>query len=343
MIAIEKVKKLSKDKLGPVTLITGDDLGQFSQIKEEVLKIIAYDKDDLTYSYFDLSEGGYLEAEMDLLSLPFFADTKVVIFDHFLDITTQKKNYLKENELKSFESYLEKPLATTKLIIFAPGKLDGKRRIVKLLKRDAEVIEALPLKEAELRQYFQSKGKEIGLVFDSGVLDKILLKSNGDFSQMAKNLLFLKTYKGQGNITLEDVDEAIPKTLHDNIFDLSRFILQGSSDQVTELVHDLRLAGEDEIKLIAILLGQFRLYLQIKLLMQDGKSEQQIVLTLSDLMARRVNPYQVKFAIRDSQRLSVAYLERIVKVLIETDYQIKRGVNDKSYLFDLALLKLMIG
>ncbi|VTS20353.1 DNA polymerase III subunit delta [Streptococcus porcinus] len=343
MIAIEKVKKLSKDKLGLITLVTGDDLGQFSQIKEEVLKAIAYNKEDLAYSYFDLSEGGYSEAEMDLLSLPFFADSKVVIFDHFVDITTQKKNHLKEDELKSFESYLEKPLGTTKLIIFAPGKLDGKRRIVKLLKRDAEVIEALPLKEVELKQYFQSRGKEIGLIFDSGVFDKLLLKSNGDFSEIAKNLLFLKTYKGQGNISLEDVDEAIPKTLNDNIFDLSRFILQGSSDQVAELVHDLRLAGEDEIKLIAILLGQFRLYLQIKLLLQDSKNEQQIVLALSDLMARRVNPYQVKFAIRDSQNLSIAYLEKIVKVLIETDYQIKKGVNDKTYLFDLAILKLMIG
>ena len=68
----------------------------------------------------------------------FFADQKVVIFDNLLDITTAKKSYLDDKELKRFEAYLENPLDTTRLIIFAPGKLDGKRRLVKILKRDAQ-------------------------------------------------------------------------------------------------------------------------------------------------------------------------------------------------------------
>ncbi|BAM61457.1 DNA polymerase III subunit delta [Streptococcus dysgalactiae subsp. equisimilis] len=341
MIAIEKIEKLNKQNLGLITLVTGEDIGQYSQLKSRLMTQIAFDKDDLTYSYFDMSETAYQDAEMDLLSLPFFAEQKVVIFDHLLDITTNKKSFLKEKDLKAFEAYLENPLETTRLIIFAPGKLDSKRRLVKLLKRDAIILEASPLKEAELRTYFQKYSHQLGLGFESGAFDQLLLKSNDDFSQIMKNMAFLKAYKKSGTVSLADIEQAIPKSLQDNIFDLTRLVLRGKIDAARDLIHDLRLSGEDDIKLIAIMLGQFRLYLQLAILAKEGKSEQQLVTSLSEILGRRVNPYQVKYAIKDSRTLSLKELAFVVKTLIETDYQIKTGVYEKQYLVDIALLKMV--
>ncbi|SDB08395.1 DNA polymerase III, delta subunit [Streptococcus henryi] len=340
MLAIEEIDRLKKENLPLLTVVAGDDLGQFSQLKERLLEKIGFDKADLTYSYFDMSETNYQDAEMDLVSLPFFADEKVVIFDNLLDITTDKKSFLDEKELKRFEAYLENPLETTRLVIFAPGKLDGKRRLVKLLKRDAKLFEAGELKEAELRTYFQKLAHKDGLVFDSGIFDALLIKSNFDFSEILKNLAFLKSYKKDGQINQADIDEAIPKTLQDNIFDLTQFILTGKIDTARDLVRDLRLQGEDEIKLIAIMLGQFRTFLQVKILASQGKSEQQIITDLSDYLGRRVNPYQVKYSLRDSRPLSLPFLKKAVATLIETDYAIKTGTYDKDYLFDVALLKI---
>ncbi|QQC49245.1 DNA polymerase III subunit delta [Streptococcus dysgalactiae] len=341
MIAIEKIEKLNKQNLGLITLVTGEDIGQYSQLKSRLMTQIAFDKDDLTYSYFDMSETAYQDAEMDLLSLPFFAEQKVVIFDHLLDITTNKKSFLKEKDLKAFEAYLENPLETTRLIIFAPGKLDSKRRLVKLLKRDALILEASPLKEAELRTYFQKYSHQLGLGFESGAFDQLLLKSNDDFSQIMKNMAILKAYKKSGTVSLADIEQAIPKSLQDNIFDLTRLVLRGKIDAARDLIHDLRLSGEDDIKLIAIMLGQFRLYLQLAILAKEGKSEQQLVTSLSEILGRRVNPYQVKYAIKDSRTLSLKELAFVVKTLIETDYQIKTGVYEKQYLVDIALLKMV--
>ncbi|MCO4473406.1 DNA polymerase III delta subunit [Streptococcus infantarius subsp. infantarius] len=340
MIAIEEIDKLRKENLSLITVVTGEDLGQFSQLKERMMERVGYDKDDLTYSYFDMAEVDYQDAEMDLESLPFFADQKVVIFDNLLDITTAKKSYLDDKELKRFEAYLENPLDTTRLIIFAPGKLDGKRRLVKILKRDAQIFEASELKEAELKTYFQKLAHKENLVFDSGVFEALLLKSNYDFSEILKNIAFLKSYKKDGHITEDDINQAIPKTLQDNIFDLTQFVLNGKIDEAHELIRDLRLQGEDEIKLIAIMLGQFRMFLQVSILASQGKNEQQMVATLSEYLGRRVNPYQVKFAVRDSRTLSMTFLKKALAVLIETDYAIKTGTYDKDYLFDVAILKI---
>lgn len=340
MQALQTIKKISAENLPPILVLSGDDIGQFEWMKEQLLKKVGYDSSDLNYSYFDMKETAYSEVELDLVSLPFFADEKIVILDHFVDVTTAKKRYLTDDELQSFEGYLSAPLETTRLIVIAEGKLDSKRRIVKLLKRDAQLLEATELKEQELRAHFAEEIKSLGLAIDSQAFDQLLIKSGFDFSEIQKNLEFLKTYKGASSITITDIQEAIPKTLQDNLFDLIQMILKKQIDSARSLVKDLRLQGEDEIKLLAILLSQFRIYTQVKLLKQEGRTESQIVSDLSELTGRKVNPYQVKFALRDSRGISLSYLEQAICLLINTDFQMKSGTYEKDYLFDLALLKL---
>ena len=340
MQAITDIKNLTVQSLPPILVLTGEDVGQFEWLKKEISKNIGYDPSDLNYSYFDMKEASYVDVELDLVSLPFFADEKIVILDHLLDLTTAKKRYLTDEELKQFESYLERPSESTRLVIFAEGKLDSKRRLVKLLKRDAQIIEAATPKEQDLKRYFSSQAQEMGLQFVGDALDQLLLKSGYDFGELQKNLAFLKAYKEYGQIRLEDIEEAVPKTLQDNIFDLTQMILQRRIDQAQALVKDLRLQGEDEIKLIAILLSQFRMFSQVKIFSEEGQSESQIVTSLSELSGRKINPYQVKFALRDSRRISLAFLKQAMMILIETDYAIKNGSYDKDYLFDLALLKV---
>lgn len=340
MQALQTIKKISAENLPPILVLSGDDIGQFEWMKEQLLKKVGYDSSDLNYSYFDMKETAYSEVELDLVSLPFFADEKIVILDHFVDVTTAKKRYLTDDELQSFEGYLSAPLETTRLIVIAEGKLDSKRRIVKLLKRDAQLLEATELKEQELRAHFAEEIKSLGLAIDSQAFDQLLIKSGFDFSEIQKNLEFLKTYKGASSITITDIEEAILKTLQDNLFDLIQMILKKQIDSARSLVKDLRLQGEDEIKLLAILLSQFRIYTQVKLLKQEGRTESQIVSDLSELTGRKVNPYQVKFALRDSRGISLNYLEQAICLLIDTDFQMKSGTYEKDYLFDLAVLKL---
>lgn len=340
MQAINDIKDLTVHTLPPILVLTGEDVGQFEWLKKDILQKIAYDPSDLNYSYFDMKETSYAVVELDLVSLPFFADEKIVILDHLLDLTTAKKRVLTDEDLKQFESYLEMPSESTKLVIFAEGKLDSKRRLVKLLKREAQIVEAATPTDQDLKRYFASQAQELGLKFVGDALDQLLLKSGYDFGELQKNLALLQAYKEDGQITLEDVEEAVPKTLQDNIFDLTQMILKRQIDQASNLVKDLRLQGEDEIKLIAIMLGQFRLFTQVKILSEEGQPESQIVTSLSDLSGRKINPYQVKFALRDSRRLSLPFLKQAMITLIETDYAIKSGKYDKDYLFDLALLKV---
>lgn len=162
MLAIEESQKLTLSNLPSLSLFTGTDQGQFEVMKSQMLKQIGYDSADLNFAYFDMKEVVYKDVELELVSLPFFADEKIVILDYFMDITTAKKRFLTDDELKSFEEYLDNPSPTTKLIIFAEGKLDSKRRLVKLLKRDAKAFDAVEV-----------KNKNCASISKSGVRNKV--------------------------------------------------------------------------------------------------------------------------------------------------------------------------
>ena len=53
---------------------------------------------------------------------------------------------------------------------------------------------------------------------------------------------------------------------------------------------DLTLQGEDEIKLIAVMLGQFRTFTQVKILSEAGQTESQIASSLGTYLGRNPNP-----------------------------------------------------
>ncbi|KXT76891.1 DNA polymerase III subunit delta [Streptococcus sp. DD12] len=341
MLPITTIDNLTVAQLPPVTVLSGEDSGQYTILKEKLLAQVGYNPGDLTYSYFDLSQVAYAEAALDLESLPFFSDQKIVIFDQFLDLTTVKKSYLDEKDLKAFEEYLSNPVESTRLIICAPGKLDGKRRLVKLLKKKASLIEATPVKEADLRTYMANLLQASELEVSAADLEVFLEKSQFDFATALQNKELLIQVKGRGPVDAKDIRDILPRSLQDDIFLLSRYLLQKEIDQARQLTQDLVMQGQDEVKLLAVLLGQFRMYYQVGLLVKAGKSESQMISLLSDALGRKVNPYQVKFAIRDSRGLSLKQLRHCMLTLIETDYGIKTGQYEKAYLFDVALLKMV--
>ena len=99
MLAIEEIKKITPSNLPALTILTGDDLGQFELLKEQFLRQIQFQPGDLNTAIFDMKEANYQDVELDLVSLPFFTDEKIVILDHFADLTTAKKRYLTDEEI----------------------------------------------------------------------------------------------------------------------------------------------------------------------------------------------------------------------------------------------------
>lgn len=329
MTVFDDLSRLTLATLPQFTVISGENDQVVSELKTQLLSKVAFDASDLSQAYFDLIESDVDIALEELESLPFFGDGMLVVFENLLDLTTQRKSVFSEHQLARFERFLDNPLETTKVILICHGKLDGKRRIVKKLKKMATELEAVELKPNELSKYFVAQS---GL--QPNIVNLIIEKSNANFAIIKQNIELLKTYVDGREITLEDVHQVVPKSLADNIFDLTELILKGKVSEARHLVADLVLQGEDEIKLLSIMTMNFRLYYQIKLLLDKHYTDRQLI----DFL--KINPYRLKFLVGPARAKSKTFLAHALRLLIDTDFKIKSGQGDKKLLLDISLIKL---
>ncbi len=329
MTVFDELSRVSAENLPQFTVISGENDDIISELKIQIFQKVGFDPSDLSQAYFDMTESDPNLALEELESLPFFGDGMLVVLENLWDLTTTKKSVLTEKQLTRLESFLDNPLETTKVIFIFHGKLDGKRRIVKKLKKLAFDLEATDLKLNDLTKYF---------VTDSGlqpnIINLIIEKSNANFSIIRQNIEMVKTYADGRAITPDDVQAAVPKSLSDNIFDLTDLILKSKLVEARALVADLVLQGEDEIKLLAILTTNFRLYFQIKLLLDKHYTDRQLVEFL------KINPFRLKFLVVPARARSKVFLAQALRQLIDTDFKIKSGQADKKFLLDMALIRL---
>jgi DNA polymerase-3 subunit delta len=83
--------------------------------------------------------------------------------------------------------------------------------------------------------------------------------------------------------------------------------------------------------LISLLAAQFRLILEVSILMKNGKQDNVIATILN------VHPYRVKMAYRHLQNYNVNDVKNILVDLATLDAKIKTGENDRYVDFELFL------
>lgn len=331
MTVFDEFNEIKRKGLPQILVIFGESRELVGELKNQLLTEVNFEPTDLSQAYYDLTPSNSDLALEDLESLPFFSDSRLVILENLVNLTTAKKNVLDEKQLKRFENFLDDPPETTQLVLILYGKLDSRLKVVKKLKAKAALLEAQELKSQELIQYFSRISP-----LPKAVLSLIAAKSNDNFSVMKQNIDLVQTYALGREVTLDDVEKVVPKSLQDNIFALTDLIFKGKIDEARDLVHDLTLQGEDLIKILAILTNSYRLYLQVKLFQAKGWQENQQVAFL------KMHPYPVKLANQLVRKLNVKSLKNGLSDLIKLDFDIKTSAADKSYLFDITLIRLTL-
>ncbi|WP_205272144.1 DNA polymerase III subunit delta [Lactococcus taiwanensis] len=331
MTVFDEFNEIKRKGLPQILVIFGESTEIVGELKKQLLSEVNFEPTDLSQAYYDLTPNNSDLALEDLESLPFFSDSRLVILDNLVNLTTVKKSVLDEKQMKRFESFLDNPAETTQLVVILYGKLDSRLKVVKKLKAKATLLEARELKSQELIHYF-SQGSSLS----KAVLSLIAAKSNDNFSVMKQNIDLVETYALGREVTVEDVEKVVPKSLQDNIFALTDLIFKGKIDEARALVHDLTLQGEDLIKILAILTNSYRLYLQVKLFQEKSWQENQQVSYL------KMHPYPVKLANQLVRKLPLSQLKKGLLELIELDYAIKTSLADKAYLFDITLIRLTL-
>jgi len=212
-------------------------------------------------------------------------------------------------------------------------KLDERKKIVKLIKSNSNVIFKNTIDEKNLSGFVIDEFKNNKFKIDSKTANYFVNYVGKNVDILISEIEKMIIYKDTNNIvTIDDINDISCRGFKDNIFDLTDGIMKKDHKKIFETYNDLIKIGEDPIKIIALLGSQFTLIYQSKLLSNEGKIGKDIAAMLD------VHPYRVKLALETD--FLIYELEELLTKLHELDFDIKSGKQDKNIGLENFLLYL---
>ncbi|ANJ69240.1 DNA polymerase III subunit delta [Latilactobacillus curvatus] len=326
---------LNRGTFAPVYLVLGQESALIEEVRALFKATLSTEEMTMNFASYDLAQTEVARALEDAESAPFFGERRIVFMQNPFFLTGEKVKTKLDHDLKGFQAYLEQPQPTTALVIFAPyAKLDERKKIVKQLKKMATVIDVQKINERQVQQLVTAQLQSEQVTIEPAAMTLLLSKTNSDYSQIMAELPKLLLYAQQGRVITETaVSALVASSIEDNVFELVPLVLQKKVGPVLEMYHDLLLQKEEPLKINAILLGQFRLLLQVKILFEKGYSQGNLASVL------KIHPYRIKLALQQIRHFSKATLAQAYLGLEGIEEKIKTGQGEATLLFELFMLQ----
>ncbi|WP_261805780.1 DNA polymerase III subunit delta [Lapidilactobacillus luobeiensis] len=335
IISLEQLQQTSLTELPPVIVVLGQEQALLTQIQTYFDRLLTPDERQMNLGRYDLQETSLAVALDDAASVPFFGDWRLVILTtpFFLTGATNKNKV--EQDPALLLGYLQQPQPTTKLVIWADyEKLDERKKVTKQLKKVALFVNAGKVQGTELNRRLQRDCQRLGATITAPALNLLLQRTRDDYSAALQQMEKLALYVGPtGAITPEIVARTVEQVIDDNAFELVAATLNGHLQSALLIYRKLIINGQEPIGLLALLLTQVRLLLQVKIMQQAGYTQGTIAQQLS------VHPYRIKLALGQARNYRSARLQEMYLRLVKLDYQIKTGQVDKTNGLELLITR----
>lgn len=237
-----------------------------------------------------------------------------------------------ENLLAELERTLPLIPEECVLLLTTRNRPDGRLKSTKLLQKHAHIREFSlipPWKTEQLVQRVQSYSQDVGVKLTVAGAELLAQSVGNDTRVLFNELEKLRLYAGNSAKPLDETKVAMLVTSNtQNSLQLAAAILQGDGAKALELVADLINTNEPALRIIATLIGQFRTWLWVKLMLSEGERDQKAIATAAEVN----NPKRIYFLSKEVQRLSLIQLTATLGVLLELEVKVKRGSDPLSTL-----------
>lgn len=331
------VRNLKNRSFSSIYLLYGKEKYILDYTRNMILDAsVEADSADFNKSVYDMEETPVETAIEDAETLPFMGEFRVVIIQSPYFLTAAKSRAKVEHDLTHLEKYLKNPSEQSIVIIYAPyEKLDERKKLVKLLKKQAEVVHADKMNEKTLKDWIQQAAHDEHVMITDDAVERLIQLQGDDLGLLINEVKKMSVYVGEnGQIEQDTVDELISRSLESNVFTLVDHVVHRRIDKAFRIVYDLLKQNEEPIKLMALLARQFRIILQVKQLRAQGYTENKIASAIS------LHPYAVKVASRQSNSFAEDELKNLLILAADADFKMKTGQMDKTLTLELFITEL---
>ncbi len=283
----------------------------------------------------DLSLGTLLE---HCQALPFLSPKRVVIVEGLADWLTKKGQAEESGLLDKLRDYLPRMAESTLLIFRERGALAAKHPLITLVEQVGEAHEFPAPRPRELSQWINRHVQRQDAEITVAAADLLAATVGRDPAVLRHEIDKLVTYVGpQGRIDERLVAELASEARLSDIFALVDAI--GQQRQARAMVELQRLlqAGHHPLYILAMIVRQFRLLLQVRGLPAGSRQPEQVA------RAMGIHPFVAEKVVAQSHSFRRGDLEGIYHRLVETDRDIKTGQRDAEVALELAVVDVTGG
>jgi DNA polymerase-3 subunit delta len=204
-------KQIAAGETAPLYLLIGADdveksamAGEFVEMVDEGLRAFNLDR----FYGAETKVGTLLDAAN---TLPMMVPRRVVIVLEAEKLLIPKReSKAADEDLARLELFLKKPPPETS-VVFVAGSLDLRRRIVKLLIKEAQVVDCGTIEDAaDAERWLKARAARDGATLEPAAVRALLERAGLDLVRLRSGLERLMLYAmGQPVITAEDVRQAV--------------------------------------------------------------------------------------------------------------------------------------
>ena len=219
---------------------------------------------------------------------------------------------------------------TSYLLLTSSTKPDGRSKITKLLSKYATVKEFSlipPWKTDLLLKAVRQAADHLEIQLTPDAIEHLADCVGNDTRQLYSELKKLKLYTlTSGNsspapqVTAATVMQLVSTTTQ-NTLHLADEIRQGHTSQALTVLSELVNQNEPGLKIVATLIRQFRTWLWLKLMLEEGERDQRTIARAAEIK----NPKRIYFLQQDVQSLKVSQLQSTLSHLLDLDVSLKQG------------------
>lgn len=331
---LKELQKQLKIELKPIYLVVGNEESLNDKAHKIFKDILQPEEMDMNFSEFDLRENQLEDVVNEAISAPFFGERRLIFASNPIFLTGEKNQGIEQHP-EILSDYINAPMNSSILVIFANyEKLDSRKKIVKELNKKVEVVDTGKINANQVEGYIKAMIANEGYNIDNDALNLLIQKTNANFSAIESHLekIFLYCLDTK-KIDLNAVDKLVPNSMDDNVFDLVNAILNKKTGLAEELYQQMLLQKIEPIALNGLILSQLRLLIQINILSAKGLTQATIAQTL------KVHPFRVKMATSQAKKFTLDILHDMYQYIVDIDYKMKTGSDNKEMLFDLFIAK----
>ena len=230
-----------------------------------------------------------------------------------------------EDLLSELERTLPQIPSSSHFIFTSSKKPDSRLKSTKILQKYATIKEFSlipPWQTEAIVKKVQATAQTQGVKLTADAT-QLLATCVGNDSRLLWNELEKLSLYQQGKNTPIDVDvvTALVNVSTQNSLQLATTILQGDVSQSLRLVNDLINLNEPALRIVATLVGQFRTWTIVKLMLETGEKNEREIASAAQIG----NPKRIYFLRQEIQAISGQQLLATLPVLLELELSLKRG------------------